>query len=92
MSRFLIEVPHADEPAECARVVEVFLRTGSHFLARAEWGCKDGDHKAWIIVDVDSKDDARAIVPSAFRREAKIVGLNTFTLNEIEGALRQHQR
>ena len=92
MARFLIEVPHADAPVECARVVEVFLRTGSHFLARAEWGCKDGDHKALMIVDVGTKDEARAIVPSAFRREARIVGLNTFTLNEIEGALRQHDR
>ena len=91
MPKFLIEVPHANEPTACARVVEVFLRTGSHFLTRAEWGCKDGEHKAWIIVEVEGKDDARAIVPPAFRSDAKIVRLNTFNLSEIEGALRQHQ-
>jgi hypothetical protein len=91
MARFLIEVPHEAEAAACARVVETFLRTGSHFLARADWGCKDGEHKAWIIVEVDTKDEARGIVPAAFRPKAKIVRLNTFTMDEIEDDLRGHQ-
>jgi hypothetical protein len=91
MPKFLIEVPHPDEFMACARVVEVFLKTGSHFLTRAEWGCKDGEHKAWIIVDVNSKEDARSIIPSAFRSAAKIVALNTFSMAEVEGVLRQHQ-
>jgi hypothetical protein len=91
MPRFLIEVPHAAEPTACARVVEVFLRTGSHFLSGAEWGCKDGEHRAWIIVDVPGKEEARAVVPPAFRGAAKIVALNTFSLAEIEGVLRQHR-
>ena len=38
MTRFLIEVPHEAERVACARVVEVFLKTGSHFLTHADWG------------------------------------------------------
>ena len=91
MARFLIEVPHEAETLACARVVETFLKTGSHFLVNADWGCKDGDHKAWIIVDVNSKNDARAIVPPAFRAQAKIVQLNKFTLEEIDDILRYHK-
>jgi hypothetical protein len=90
MPKFLIEVPHASETVACARVVEVFLRTGSHFLGRAEWGCKDGDHKAWLVVDVGTKDEARNIVPPAFRADAKIVQLNHFKLGDIEATLREH--
>lgn len=30
-ARFLIEVPHEATTVACARVVNVFLRTGSHF-------------------------------------------------------------
>jgi hypothetical protein len=90
MARFLIEVPHSTQTRECALAVEVFLRTGSHFLTHADWGCKDGDHKAWIIVDVESRQDARAVVPPAFRPQAKIVQLNTFGLDEIEQILRDH--
>ena len=91
MARFLIEVPHEAETLACARVVETFLKTGSHFLVNADWGCKDGDHKAWIIVDVNSKNEARAIVPPAFRGQAKIVQLNKFTLEEIDDILRYHK-
>ena len=57
-SKFLIEVPHDANTVACARVVDVFLKSGSHFLSRADWGCRDGDHRAWMIVSVDSREDA----------------------------------
>ena len=89
MPKFLIEVPHEADTLECTRVVHVFLSTGSHFLTNAEWGCKSGVHSAWILVDVDTKAEALAIVPPAFRAHARIVGLTRFTLAEIEPALRK---
>jgi hypothetical protein len=91
MARYLIEVPHAEEHVACAEVVEIFLKTGSHFLSHADWGCKDGEHKAWITVDVETKDDARRILPPAFRNQAKIIQLNYFTLDEIDEILRHHR-
>jgi hypothetical protein len=90
MARFLIEVPHEDDKVACARVVQVFLSTGSHFLSNADWGCTDGDHKAWFIVDVDSKEEAKAIVPPAFRHQATIRMLCKFTMEDIEEILRNH--
>ena len=92
MAKFLIEVPHEEEHLACARVVEIFLKTGSHFLTHADWGCMDGEHKAWIVADVETKDEARSILPPAFRSQAKIVKLNYFTIDEIDEVLRQHQR
>jgi hypothetical protein len=89
-ARFLIEVPHEPTSVACARVVDVFLKSGSHYLSRADWGCKDGDHKSWMIVDVESKDEARRLLPPAFRSQAKIVQLNAFTIEEIEETLRGH--
>lgn len=90
MPRFLIEVPHEENTLACAKAVKVFLESGSHFLTHADWVCKDGDHKAWLMVDVDSKDQARAILPPAYRHDAKIVQLNYFTLEEIDELLRYH--
>ena len=90
MARFLIEVKHEDETLECARAVQIFLATGSHFLSNADWGCMDGDHKAWIIVDVGSKEEARAVLPPAFRRHATIRMLNKFSMEEIEEIIRHH--
>ncbi|MCM3877695.1 MAG: hypothetical protein NEA02_14915 [Thermoanaerobaculia bacterium] len=90
MTRFLIEVSHEANIVACARAVEVFLKSGSHFLTHADWGCRDGEHKAWIVVEVDSKDVARGILPPAFRSQAKIVQLNAFSMKEIDDILRQH--
>ena len=91
MSRFLIEVPHEPEHVACARAVEILLKTGSHFLTHADWGCTDGEHKAWIVVEVDSKEEARGILPPPLRSQAKIVQLNYFTMEEIDEILHQHQ-
>lgn len=91
MARFIIEVPHSSDQVECARAVEIFLTTGSHFLTNADWGCKDGDHKAWIIADVDNKDEARGILPPAYRSQARVIQLNKFELKEIQDLLSHHQ-
>ena len=91
-ARFLIEVPHEESTLACARVVDVFLKTGSHFLSNADWGCKDGVHKAWMVVEVGNKEEARHIVPPAFRAETRVVKLNKFTTEEIEQVLRDHER
>lgn len=90
--RFLIEVPHEETTVACARVVDAFLKSGSHFLTRADWGCRDGHHKAWMIVDAEDEEDARRIVPPPLRKQAKIVRLNSFSREEIEDILRQHGR
>jgi hypothetical protein len=90
MSRFLIEVPHEEEVLACARAVEIFLRTGSHFLSHADWGCMDGDHRAVIIVEANDRDEARNVIPPEFRPGAKIVQLNSFTLETIEEIRRRH--
>jgi hypothetical protein len=89
-SRFLIEVPHEEGVVACARAVEVFLSSGSHFVSHADWGCYDGVHKAWIVVEAESKDEARHVVPPIFRAQAKIVKLNAFTLKDIQSILASH--
>ena len=91
MARFLIEVPHEAEVVACAKVVQVFLTSGSHFLTHADWGCKDGDHRAWIIVDLETREEARALLPPAFRAQARIVKLNRFSMEEIDDILSHHR-
>jgi hypothetical protein len=89
--RKAIKVPHEADKRACARDVRVFLETGSHFLTNAEWGCFDGEHKAWIILKMDSKEAARSIVPPAFQADAKIVELNRFTLAQLDEMERKHR-
>ena len=92
MPKFLIEVPHEEETVACAKVVQVFLATGSHFLTHAHWGCMDGVHSAWLIVDVGDREEARGILPPAFRSDAKIIGLNSFSMEQIDSILAHHHQ
>jgi hypothetical protein len=90
MAKFLIEVPHESEVVACARAVKVLLESGSHFLTHADFGCRDGVHKGWITVDVDSKDEARNMLPPIYRRQAVIVQLNKFGLDELDDLITRH--
>ena len=85
MPRFLIESPHEEETVACAKAVRVLLTSGSHFLTHADWGCKDGDHRA-------CRDEARGLLPPALRAQARIVKLNKFSLEEIEDIINHHRR
>ena len=84
MSRFLIEYSYSSEYEACLRAANTLLSTGSHYITHADWGCRDGVLKAWLIAEVDSKDDAMRIVPPAFRRDTIVIKLNKFTLQEIQ--------
>ncbi len=91
MTRFLIEVPHENKKEACDRAVRVFMETGTHFMTNADWGCSDDVHKAWFIVDLESKEAARAILPSLFRQNARIIALQRFRMEDLEGTRRQHE-
>lgn len=90
MPKFLIEVPHPEDKLGCARAIQVFLQSGSHYLTNADWGCEDGEHFGWMIVEVADKDEAKLIIPPAYRNEARVVELSRFATDEIERTLRQH--
>ena len=84
MAGFLIEVPHGEDEVACMHAIRVFMESGSHFLANADWGCHDAEHKAWMIVDVESKAQALQIVPPAFRGVARIIELFKVTREDME--------
>jgi hypothetical protein len=91
MPRYFIEVPHEDDEVACIRAIQIFLQSGSHYLTHADWGCLDGVHKAWITVEADSKEEARTVLPIPFRSRAQIVGLNKFTVEELESFLQPQE-
>lgn len=91
MTRYLIEVPHENKKEACDRAVRVFMETGSHFMTNADWGCSDDVHKAWFVVDVESREEAVQILPSLFRQTAKIIALQRFRVEDIGLTRKQHE-
>jgi len=75
MDKYLIESAHTD--TNCEQVVrDVFAAGYLHFF---EWGCKDNDHTAWAIVEAESKEHARQMVPWYLRDKARIVKVVQFS-------------
>ncbi|HLD92676.1 MAG TPA: hypothetical protein VI703_00535 [Anaerolineales bacterium] len=90
MPRYLIEVPHEDTEGACNRAIQIFRATGSHFVTHAEWGCHDNEHKAWMLVDLDDKQQALAIIPPEFRAIAKVTAVERLSPAQLETIAKEH--
>ncbi|MBI4363435.1 MAG: hypothetical protein HY545_01145, partial [Candidatus Doudnabacteria bacterium] len=47
-------------------------------------------HKAWIIADLETKEEAMRIVPLEYRKQAKIVRLEKFSMDDYDKKLAVH--
>jgi hypothetical protein len=90
MPRYLIEVEHEPTKAACGSAVQAFMETGSHFVTNADWGCSDSEHKAWFVVEIDSKEAALMLLPPLFRRQAKVIALQKLSSQDIREVRDQH--
>lgn len=90
MPRFLIEVPHSEKKEDCEIAIRTFLDSASHFLTNADWGCLDDEHKAWIIIEAEDRQQARNILPPAFRQQAVITLVNKFSLDDKDNLVSHH--
>src|SRR5215510_1923861 len=71
MDRYLIESPH--EAQECDAIIREIHTAG--YLHYFEWGCHDGDHTGWAIIETESREHAKQIVPWQIRDQARVVKL-----------------
>jgi hypothetical protein len=76
MDRYLIETPHSAE--DCHKLVEQIAAMG--YLHHFEWGCADGVHCGWAIVETDGLAHAAQMVPWTVRDKARIVRLVKFEI------------
>jgi hypothetical protein len=59
------------------------MQYGSHLVTQADFGCEDGVHSGWMIVDVDSREEAMQMVPPPYRSDAVIVKLRRWSQEQI---------
>ena len=90
MPRFLVEVPHEATKEACDQAIKSFLETGSHFFTNADWGCDDGEHKAWFILEIEDRESVLQILPPDARHNAKITSLRKFTAQDIPELQNKH--
>jgi len=82
MTKYLITSRH--EPADCLRALDEELAKGSNVLDKFVYGCKDGDHTGYAIVDVKTMSDALALVPGFLQELACITKVDKYTPAEIK--------
>lgn len=90
MEKFLIEIKNGGDTASCLRSIQSFLSSRTHFATSVEWGCLEGENKAWLIIKTSNRADAMRIIPAAYRQNAKITQLHKFTGKEINEAMLDH--
>lgn len=74
---YRIEVPHNE--AECLRALAEQLKKGPDILDKFYYGCHSGDHTGYAIIDVDSEEEARRMVPNFLLDKALITEVKKFT-------------
>ncbi len=71
MDKFLVESHHTLE--DCKRVVKSVFAMG--YLNNFDWGCKDGVHTSWAVIEADNPSEALLVVPPGLRAKARTVRL-----------------
>ena len=69
MYRYLIESPH--DPEDCDMIIQEIHNAG--YLHQFDWGCHDGVHTGWAVVETENIEHAKQIVPWKVREKARIV-------------------
>jgi hypothetical protein len=87
MGKYLIEVKHGGDKNSCLLAIQSFLASRSHYVSSVEWGCLEGERKAWLIIKTENKETALRILPAAYRQNAKITEIHKLTLKEIDQAV-----
>jgi hypothetical protein len=80
MDRFLVTSPHTIE--DCKDAIKQVLYAG--YITHFEWGCMDGDHTGWVIIDAENAKEALMVVPPGQRGKAKAVKLVKFSRTDVE--------
>ncbi len=80
MQQYIVESPHNEE--ECRAAIEMVQAAG--YLRHFKWGCPDGEHCGWAIIEADNADEALLSVPSLIRRKARVVQIVDFNSKEVD--------
>ena len=79
MDRYIVVSKHTD--MDCVKALKAVESIG--YITHFEWGCKDGDHTGYVIIEADSHDEAKMVVPSYERPNATVVKLNKFSVDDV---------
>jgi hypothetical protein len=79
MKRYLVISNHTAK--DCVLAVKETLAIG--YLTHFDWGCKDGVHTGWAILEAEDKAQAMMSVPTFLRGQAQVVQILKFKPEKV---------
>jgi N-dimethylarginine dimethylaminohydrolase len=79
MKRFLVVSHHTGD--ECVKALKETLAIG--YLTHFDWGCKDGVHTGWAILEAEDKEQARLSIPTFLRGKGQVIQLARFNPEKV---------
>lgn len=80
MDRYLVISPHTDK--DCSEALKQLLYVG--YITHFDWGCKDGEHTGWAIIEASSANEAKMVVPPTQRSTTRVIRLTKFSPSDIQ--------
>jgi hypothetical protein len=80
MKRFIVISHHTGD--ECVMALKEALAIG--YLTHFDWGCKDGVHIGWAVLEAENKEQAMMSVPAFLRKKAAVVRLTKFDPDTVK--------
>lgn len=80
MNRYLVESTHAAK--DCQHVMEQFVFHG--YIMNFDWGCEEGIHTGWTILESENESQALLSVPPRLRSHAHAIRVSKFTPEKIQ--------
>ncbi|MEE9594964.1 MAG: hypothetical protein V3V92_06140 [Candidatus Hydrothermarchaeales archaeon] len=81
MGGYFIESPH--EKGNCRVALEEILAKNPDLPEKFDWGCMEGEHTGWIVLEAEDESDARSKLPDILKSDARIIKVNKFTPGQI---------
>lgn len=82
MSRFLIQIPYT--PDEQLNVMDRIMDESTDLLCMTYWGEMDGEPSGWMVVLAETEQEARDMLPSDLRSQARIAQVQLLTPQDID--------
>ena len=80
MDRYLVISPHSAK--DCSETLKQTLYVG--YITHFDWGCMDGEHTGWAIIEASDANEAKLVVPPIQRATTRVIRLNKFSPGEIQ--------
>ena len=87
MDRYLVESPHV--LGECHKILDQVQAQG--YLANFYWGCDDGVHCGWAIIEAENHSMALMSVPPLLRGDARAIRLVMMSPKDIKDIKEKHE-